>query len=323
MKLHHPAPLLKWIFAMCTCIVLATLSPSAVAQSGTPGAPGDSETTVQLPPADLPTMNEQGFVFELESEFTGSLDSVPAEARVYEVTQVTFDTASAQSIASRLAIEGEVNDQGGGTFSAEGNGSLFLTPGLAQYISAAEVPEGNLPTDDQAVAFSREWLRQLQFLPANIGQGSVVAKIESPPRVIVTFKPIQPEQLLSADPSITITMGPNGSIIEASFRWAELSAGDTYLLRDPDAAWTEVAERRAYLQATIPSDTIAPGSTIKGTASYSSVALAYTSSGIPGEQQFLQPVFMFAGSITPEGSATSFPITAFVPGLVNSQQPVG
>jgi hypothetical protein len=268
-------------------------------------------------------MNEQGFIFELESSFTGSLDDVQTEARVYEMTVATFDPASADEIASRLSIDGEVTDQGGGTFAAEGNGSMFVTPGLVQYISASEIPEGDLPTDEQAVAFGREWLRQTQLLPANVGEGSVVARVESPPRVIVAFKPVQPERLLSADPSITITMGPNALIIEASFRWAELSAGDTYQLRGADAAWSEVAERRAYLQAMIPSDVIAPGSTITGTASYSSIALAYTSSGIPGEQQYLQPVFVFTGTITPEGSTTSFPITAYVPGLVNSQQPVG
>lgn len=312
-----------WLGVVCACALAVTFNPGAGAQNATPGAAGGSEKTAQLPPAVLPTMNEQGFVFELESGFTGSLDQVPSEAPVYEMTPATFDAASAQAIASRLSIEGEVADQGGGTFAAQGNGSLFVTQGLVQYISAAEAPEGDLPTDDQAVAFAREWLRQTELLPPNIGEGSVVARVENPPRVIITFKPIQPEPLLSADPSITITMGPNASIIEASFRWAELSAGDTYQLRGAEAAWTEVAERRSYVQATIPPETIPPGSTIRGTASYSQVSLAYTSSGIPGEQQYLQPVIVFTGTLTPEGSTVTYPITAYVPGLINSQQPVG
>lgn len=313
----------RWISLLCLSLLLTIPISGAGAQGSTPEPADESETTVQLPPADLPTMNEQGFVFELESEFTGSLDQVPTEAPVYEMTPETFDAASAESIASRLSIEGEVMDQGNGTFAAEGNGSLFVTPGLVQYISAANIAEGNLPSDEEAIAFAREWLRQTQLLPANIGEGSVVARVESPPRTIVTFKPIQPQELLSADPSITITMGLNASILEASFRWADLSAGDTYQLRGADAAWTEVAERRSYLQASIPADTIAPGSTINGSASYSSVSLAYTSSGVPGERQYLQPVFVFTGTLTPEGSTTSFPITAYVPALVNSQQPVG
>ena len=305
------------------CLLLIALATSVGAQSATPASPIASETTIQLPPADLPTMNEQGFVFELSSGFTGSLDQAPAEAPVYAMTQTTYDVASAEAIAARLSIGGELSDQGGGMFTVEGNGTLFITPGLVQYISTAAVPEGSLPEDDEAIAFAREWLRQTGLLPANIGQGEVVAKVDNPPRIIVSFKPVQPERLLSADPSITVTMGLNASILEASFRWAELSTADTYQLRAADAAWTEVAERRSYLQASIPADAIAPGSTITGTATYSDVSLAYTSSGVPGQQQFLQPVFVFTGILTPAGSTASFPIEAYVPAIINSQQPVG
>jgi len=44
---------------------------------------------------------------------------------------------------------------------------------------------------------------------------------------------------------------------------------------------------------------------------------------VPGENQYLQPVFVFSGELTAEGSDQSFPITAYVPAIVNSQQPVG
>ncbi len=318
-----PRHLVRYAGIVCSCILLIAMPAWVSAQGATPATPVDSERTAQLPPADLPTMNEQGFVFELESSFTGSSDQVPAEAPVYAMSQTTFDAASAGAIAARLSIDGELRDQGGGTFTGEGNGSLFIAPGLVQYISDAAVPEGNLPDDGEAVAFAREWLRQTQMLPADVGEGTVVARVENPPRVIVSFKPILPERLLSADPSLTVTMGVNAAILEASFRWAELSAADTYQLRGADAAWTEVAERRSYLQVAIPPDTIAPGSTITGTASYTDVALAYTSSGIPGEQQYLQPIFVFSGTLTPDGSTESFPIEAYVPGLINSRQPVG
>ena len=49
----------------------------------------------------------------------------------------------------------------------------------------------------------------------------------------------------------------------------------------------------------------------------------WPTSGIPGEPQFLQPVYIFKGTVTPEGSEESFPIAAYVPALVNSRQPVG
>lgn len=322
MRQRHQARAWRLIATVALGVCAIGLTHPALAQESTPG-PADSELSSQLPPADLPTMNEQGFVFELESTFAGSLESAPTEAPVYEIALEQRDLASAQDIANRLGIDGEVTDQGGGSFAAEGNGSLYITPGLVQYISASELPEGQLPSDEEAIAYAREWLRQTQLLPANIGEGVIETRVESPPRVFVTFKPVEPESLLSSYPGITIVMGPNGAILEASFRWAEIRSGDVYQLRDAQAAWLEVAERRAYLQATVPADTFPQGATITGTAEYASVSLSYTTSGVPGEAQYLQPVFVFTGQLTAEGSDQSFPITAYVPALVNSQQPVG
>lgn len=319
-------PAIAWRVLMSVTAILCAvgaMSPSAAQVSTPASSPSESELSAPLPPADLPTMNEQGFVFELESNFTGSLASAPTEAPVYEMTQQQQDRASVQAVATRLGIEGEVTDQGGGSFAVEGEGSLYVTPGLAQYISATALPEGQLPSDEEAIAYAREWLRQTQLLPTNVGAGAVETRVEVPARVIVTFKPIEPAALLSSSPGITVVLGPNGAILEASFRWAELRAGDVYQLRDPEATWLEVSERRAYLQAAVPADVFPQGSAITGTAEYSSVSLSYTTSGIPGEEQYLQPVFVFTGQLSPDGSEQSYPITAYVPALVNSEEPVG
>lgn len=317
----------KWIAAMCLIYLAAALALPWTAmvgnaQESSPEAAG-SEVSAELPPVDLPTMNEQGFVFELESTFTGSLASAPIEAPVYSIAPDAVTLDSARDTATRLGVQGDVVDQGGGTFAAEGNGSLYVSPGLTQYISAAQLPEGELPTDEQAVAYAREWLRQTRLLPPNIGDGAVEARVESPARVIVTFKPVEPAALLSAYPGITVVMGPNGAIVEASFRWPDVRVGDVYQLRDAQSAFVEVAERRSYLQADVPGDVFPQGATIAGTAEYRSVTLSYTISGVPGEAQFLQPVFAFTGDLTVNDGQGPFPITAYVPALVNSQEPVG
>lgn len=313
-----------WLVILLAVIMAASTGQFAAAQDTTPEPPGDSEVTTQLPAADLPNMNEQGYLFELESSWTGSFDSVPREAPVYQMTVPAHDPASVGQMASRLNIEGEVEDQGSGTFQVEGEtGTLFVTGGLEQYTSAAEIPEGDLPEDDQAVAFAREWLRQTQLLPADAGEGSVIARVEEPARIIVSIEPLRPENLLSQYPSITVIMGPDALVLEASFRWSTLSTTDTYSLRPVDTAWTEVAEKRSYLQVDIPEGVAEPGTSIVGQSVYDSVSIGYTTSGVPGETQFLQPVYVFTGSVTPEGSDTAFPITAYVPALVNSQQPVG
>lgn len=286
-------------------------------------SPEGSELADQLPPADLPTMNEQGFTFALESTYTGTFDGAPAEAQVYLMSLDTLGSDDVTNVADRLGIEGEVEDQGNGSFAIEGNGSLYVSAGLMQYVSADQIPEGALPTDEEAIAFGREWLRQLQLLPADIGEGSIQARIEQPARVIVLYQPVNPAPLLSAYPAISITLGPQGSILEASFRWADISAADNYQLRGAESAWTEVVERRSYLELVLPSDLFPDGSTVSGAAEYSAVSIVYTSSGIPGEQQYLQPVYAFAGRVAPDGAEDTYELTAYVPALINSLQPVG
>lgn len=298
-----------------------------VAQDGTtPAADSElsSETATQLPPADLPTMSQQGFVFELTSTFDGNFNEVVDEAPVYEMQFPTFDAESAASSAEQFDVEGEIEEQGESTFTITGeNGSIYITPGLIQFISSEPVPEGELPTDEEAIAFAREWLRQVGMLPANVGEGSIQTRVENPGRIIVTFQPIEPAPLLSASPNILVILGPQGSILESSIRWAEISQADMYQLRGAESAWSEVESMRSYVDTTLPADTFESGATITGTATYTSVSLAYTSSGIPGEQQFLQPVYAFEGTLTPDGSEESYPITSYVPALINSQQPVG
>jgi hypothetical protein len=302
--------------------MLMAMAAPALGQESSP-APADSEIAPELPPADLPTMNEQSYTFELTSSFAGSLDGTPDEAPVFQMTVPTVDVDRARQIATQLGIEGEIAERGEGTYSAEGNGSVYFAPGLIQYVSPTAAPDGELPSDEEAVAYGKEWLRQAGLLPADLGDGVVRSRLEEPGRVVVVFKPVIPADLLSDLPSISVTMGPAGTIIDASVRWAALAEGDLYQLRPPDEAWDDVAGMRAYLQTTLPEDQFPQGSIITGTADYDRVSIAYTSSGVPGETQYLQPVFVYNGRITPEGSDASFPITAYVPALVNSQQPVG
>ena len=302
--------------------MLMAMAAPALGQESSP-APADSEIAPELPPVDLPTMNEQSYTFELTSSFAGSLDGTPDEAPVFQMTVPTVDVDRARQIATQLGIEGEIAERGEGTYSAEGNGSVYFAPGLIQYVSPTAAPDGELPSDEEAVAYGKEWLRQAGLLPADLGDGVVRSRLEEPGRVVVVFKPVIPADLLSDLPSISVTMGPAGTIIDASVRWAALAEGDLYQLRPPDEAWDDVAGMRAYLQTTLSEDQFPQGSTITGTADYDRVSIAYTSSGVPGETQYLQPVFVYNGRITPEGSDASFPITAYVPALVNSQQPVG
>lgn len=306
-------------------IALSAAAPLA-AQEGTPPAESEivSETASQLPPADLPSMNEQGHTFEVSATFSGTFSEVPVEAPVYSMQATTYTAEDVQASATKVGLEGEVQTLGNDTYVVEDDsGSLYVTPGRMQYLSSEEAPEGDLPADDQAIASARDWLRTHGLLPANVNDGSIMARIESPARVIVNFQPVSPSPLISVTPNVTVTVGAEGAILEATHNWAEIVAGDLYQLRGAEAAWTEVESRRAWLDASLPTDVFEPGSTIGGSVEYTRVSIAYTTSGIPGEQQYLQPVYVFSGELVPDGSEERYPVRAFVPALINSNQPVG
>lgn len=284
----------------------------------------DTETGAELPAADLPSMNEQGHRFELSSTFEGNFDGVPNEAPVYKMELPTFTAEQVTELAGRLDIEGEISDLGGGTFSVQSRtGQLYITQGRVQYISAAAVEDGELPDDEGAISTAREWLRARGLLPGDVGNGTILTRSDSPQRVIVGFQPIQPTPLISSTPIVTVSMGPNGTVVEATNGWAKLSQDVVYQLRGADVAWDEVETRRAWVDAKLPTDTFEPGSTIGGSVVYTQLSLAYTTSGIPGENQYLQPVYVFHGELTPDGTDSRYQVKAYVAALINSNQPVG
>ncbi|HEU0165322.1 MAG TPA: hypothetical protein VFQ54_09780 [Thermomicrobiales bacterium] len=314
-----------FVASLAAVICLGSAGSNALAQdssSPTPSA-GNSELTTELPTVDLPTMNSQGFVFEIQSTFDGTPCGTPANSPIYLMNQQNASVDDAKAIADKLGIKADVTDDGSGTYSAKGNGSLYVTPGLIQYVSGVQSPDGDLPSDQQIIATAREWLRGAGQLPANAGNGSIQTKVASPAQAIVIFQPVTPSPLLSSTPNITVTVGPKNTVLEAAWRWADLKQGDTYQLRPVDQAFGDVTNQIAYLQATLPSDKYPDGTTIKGNVIYAGASVAYASSGVPGEQQYLQPVYVFTGKLTPDGSDTAYPITAYVPALVNSNQPVG
>ncbi len=129
--------------------------------------------------------------------------------------------------------------------------------------------------------------------------------------------------MLSATPSITVTEGPSGQVLEASIRWAHLTRVDVYQLAPAKGAWQTIQSGVAYVETDLASTNIAAGSVIKGRATYNSVTIAYASSGAQGSAQFLQPIYVFAGTLTVEGQKGTYPIKAYVPALANSGAPVG
>ena len=304
----------------CTGIDAATLPEGAAEEPSTEGASG--EVAEQLPPADLPTTSEQGYTFRIESTLSVGFEGISTEAPIYRLIPPSPTAEMAQALAEQLGIGGEVDDRGQGVFVVSGNGDLFVTPALIQYISTAEAEGGELPDDEESIAVARDWLRRSCLIPPDLGKGRVVSRTTEIARVVVQFSPVEPDPVLAAYPSITVSVGPAGVILEASSRWASIIREERYQLRPAEEAWRQIERGEGYIEADF-GEAFPQGSEISGTAEYSSIGLAYTTAGLPGEEQFLQPVFVFSGRLTPADSEDAFPARAYVPALADSGSPVG
>ncbi|MGH2533860.1 MAG: hypothetical protein ACRDJW_16330 [Thermomicrobiales bacterium] len=304
-----------------------TASGTTVPETPSPEADEDGEASTEvvaeLPPPDLPTTNEQGYTFQLQPSLNVDLDTVDQEAPIYELERQPMSLQGAQQLADRLRIYSRVEDRGDGSFAVSGTGQLFISPDVIQYVSQAEVRGGDLPTDEEATAYAREWLRLTGLTPPDIGEAEIASRAEESDRVVVIFAPVEPEQLLAAYPSITVTLGPQGTILEASIRWAEIRRADVFRLRAVEDAWAQVQSGQGYIEADILEADAPAGSEIRGTVTYNDVSIAYTTAGPPGGNQYLQPVYVFRGRVRLEGSEETYSIRAYVAALANSGAPVG
>ena len=288
-----------------------------------PAAVPTGEITEQLPPPDMPSANEGGYTFDLEATLTADFDAVPTEAPVYALERPVPTKNATRALAERLKIEGEVEDRGNGVFVVSGDGQLFVTPDLIQYLSAADLPKGDLPDDEEAIATAREWLRRTELAPPDLGEGRVASRTEASGRIVVLFTPVEPERLLAGYPSITVSLGPKGVVLEAASRWATITQQDLYRLEPAEDAWFRVETNQVYIEAALDGSGLPAGAAVEGTVEYTDIDLAYTTAGPPGREQFLTPVFVFAGRLSLDGRKETYPISAYVPALADSGAPVG
>lgn len=304
--------------------VFATTVPMSPAAGATAPAKGTGEVTTQLPPPDIPTTNQQGYTFDLKTSLKVNLDNVTKESPVYKLNKTAPTAQSAQKIADSVKVNAKIQDRGDGSFQATGDGGqVFVSADVIQFFSSAKVADGKLAKDSDAVDLAREWLRTTALLPTDLGNGKVVSRVEETKRLMVQFAPATPDNVLSATPSITVTEGPAGQILEAAIRWAHVTRVDVYQLMPAKQAWQIVQSGVAYVETDLTSAKVAPGSVVKGRATYNGVGIAYASSGAQGSNQFLQPIYVFSGTLTVEGATGTYPIKAYVPALSNSGAPVG
>ncbi len=283
----------------------------------------------ELPSADIPSGTPGSSRLQLTYHLNMSLQDIPQQADVYLMQSRTWTQADVESLAQSLGITGTVQDQGNGSFRASGNGDLYISNNLVQYIAppgggetGTPVTNQTLPGNDALVQTARGWLIQQNLLGATIGGGTVVNRDESQNIAQVQFKPVEPDQLLSAIPSANVTLNGSGAVTEAYIRWPATMPRSTYGLRSAADLWNDAAKGVGYIEvddAQLPSGS----GPLPGDATITSASLAYTTAGAPETKQYLVPLVVFEGQVTVSGADAPIPIKIYVPAVGAQAAPRG
>src|SRR6478736_4880586 len=212
----------RYIAVFVLAMVLVAEFASPVAATIVPGTPDaestpppdttpetdNSEIAPELPPADLPSISQQGYSYDLTATLRTDVESIPEQTPIYTVTREVTTKEDAQRLVDNLGIGADLVEQGTNSWSANGKGSLFVSPDFVQYISQEAAGDGDLPSDEDAVAFAQDWLRTTGLLPANIGNGSVTERSDDAKRMVVQFGVQEPGTVMGDFPGVAVTLGP-------------------------------------------------------------------------------------------------------------------
>jgi len=283
----------------------------------------------ELPSADIPSGTPGSGRLQLTYHLNMSLQDIPQQADVYLLQSREWTLADVQTLAKSLGITGDVQDQGNGSFRVSGNGDLYISNNLVQYIAAGDGGQSGTPTADQSlpgndalVQTARGWLLQQNLLGASIGPGTVVSRDEKQNIAQVQFKPVEPSDLLSVIPSASVTLNGSGAVTEAYIRWPASMPRSTYGLRSAADLWNDAANGKGYIEI---DDTQLPSGTdaLPGDATFTSASLAYTTAGAPETKQYLVPLVVFEGQVTVSGADAPIPIKIYVPAVGAQAAPRG
>ncbi|MFW6074728.1 MAG: hypothetical protein ACOC9Y_03980 [Chloroflexota bacterium] len=266
-----------------------------------------------LPGAQLPSGGAAS-ALDLDYQLGMSLEELPASGTAYwiEWPVLSFDDVSA--LAERLAINGEVVEEGVGTYRVSGDrGELFISPTETIFNSAGITSEGDVPSDDEAINAAFEWLELSGFVGQNIDGGRITGRDDEVGRVVVEFRPAEPAPNLAPTPSARLTVGPGATVLEARVRWPEQLVPSDYGLKAPIDLWTAVENGHGFLEADLSGFDTSSGLT--GVATMTGYSVGYTIAGSQIDEQYLVPVIMFEGTARINQTGDEIPVTVSVPAV--------
>lgn len=280
-----------------------------------PPTMGGVEPFGALPPM-TPFMGDAtrpSLTYQLSGPFTGGAP----RADVFRVTWKSPSAAQVDDLARKLNLTGPVKQPTAGVYTVDGNGQLSVDARATVYVPPAAATTTNaLPDDRTAISSTRNWLATHDLLPPDVGTADVQRNGET---LDVIFHPKALSAILSDTPGIKVHIGPGGVVQEVQRAWpSELMPG-AYDLISLDDAWQR-AQTQGMIDIRLPTGGTLPPD---ARALINNVSLAYALSSDKSGKDYLQPVYVFTGTVAIPNQRAGVDIRIAVPAVRNVQQPAG
>ncbi|MCA1723131.1 MAG: hypothetical protein LC748_02530, partial [Thermomicrobia bacterium] len=225
--------------------------------------------------------------------------------------------AQVDDLARRLGLTGPVREPKAGLYTVDGNGTLSVNAQATLYAPPAAANKTNvLPDDHAAIGSARSWLAARGLLPADVGPADVRHNGDT---LDVIFHSNALPGILSDTPGIRVRIGPGTVVLEVQRAWpTELQPG-AYGLISLDDAWQQ-AQTRGMVDFQPPAGLTVPPN---ATALINGVSLAYAFASDTKGRDFLQPLYLFSGTVAIPNQSTGVDIRIAVPAVRNVQQAAG
>lgn len=248
---------------------------------------------------------------------SGPLTGGAPRADVFSVTWRTPSAAQVDELARKLALTGPVRQPKTGVYTVDGNGTLSVDAKATVYVPpAAAATMTALPDDRTAISSARNWLATRDFLPPDVGPADVQRNGDT---LDVIFHPKALPRILSDRPGIRVRIGPGNVVQEVARAWPSELAPGAYDLISLDEAWQRAQERGVVDVTQLAGLSVPPGAP----ALINDVSLAYAVASDKNGKDYLQPVYLFRGTVAIPGQRTGAEVRVAIPAVRNMQQPAG
>jgi hypothetical protein len=247
----------------------------------------------------------------LAYRLSGPLTGGAPRADVYQIAWNTVSTAQVDSLARKFGVTGPVQQVKPGTYLVEGNGRLAVDAKSIVYDPPAAAASADpLPDDRTAISSARNWLGAHSLMPPDAGPADVQRQATM---LDVIFHPKALPDVLSTAPGVRMRMGPGGAVIEVERAWPTALQPGAYNLISLDEAWQQ-APTRGIVEVRAPVGVAPPPN---ATAIINTVSLAYTLATDANGTDYLQPVYLFSGSVPLSNQSGTADVRLAVPAVRN------